>query len=256
MHNPFEVFISHIGDHNARPLDLKNTIVLGVSGAGDVALLTNVQRIPESNWMQSGTLARVSESGGAAREILENVWDADISRDGKQFALVRKPGGPQQLEYPVGTVLFKTNGYISHPRISPDGKLVAFLEHPVFGDDRGFLDVVDAGGNVKRLTGEAQAEEGVAWSGDGREIWYAATAPEVGQDRAVFAVTLAGRSRQSFHIPGQTVVWDIAADGRLLFSHETIGSAQMVASPSTEPERDVSVLGFGPLGSSLMTARP
>src|SRR6267143_1775708 len=245
---PFEVFISHIGDHNARPLDLKNTIVLGVSAAGDVALLTNVQRIPESNWMQSGTLARVSESGGAAREILENVWDADISRDGKQFALVRKPGGPQQLEYPVGTVLFKTNGYISHPRISPDGKLVAFLEHPVFGDDRGFLDVVDAGGNVKRLTGEAQAEEGVAWSGDGREIWYAASAPEVGQDRAVFAVTLAGRSRQSFHIPGQTVVWDIAADGRLLFSHETIGSAQMVASPSTEPERDVSVLGFGAFG--------
>jgi len=246
---PYEVFISRIGDRRARSLDLKGAMVVGASAAGDVLVLTNVQRSPESNWMQTGTLARVSESGGAAREILEDVWDADISRDGKQIAVVRSVGGPQQLEYPIGRALFKTDGYISHPRISPDGKFVAFLEHPVFGDDRGFLDLVDASGNVKRLTSEAQAEEGVAWSSDGREIWHAAASNETHGERAVLAVTTSGKSRIVFNVPGYSVVWDIAADGRLLLSHESISGAQMVASPTSTPERDVSVLGWATYGA-------
>ena len=246
---PYEVFSSRIGDHHARSLDLKSAMVVGVSSAGDIALLTNVRRSPESNWMQSGTLSRVSESGGAAREILEDVWDADISGDGKQFAVVRSAGGPQQLEYPIGKVLFKTNGYISHPRISPDGKRVAFLEHPVYGDDRGYLDLADAGANVKRLTVESQGEEGVTWSPDAREVWYAAAPPESGMERAVFAVTPAGKSRIVSHFPGYNVVWDIAADGRLLMSDESIDAAQIVASPGNAPERDVSALGYATYGA-------
>ena len=247
--HPYEVFSSRIGDHNARSLDLKSAIVVGVSAEGDIALLTNVRRSPDSNWMQSGTLARVSESGGAPREILEDVWDADISRDGKQFAVVRSTGGPQQLEYPIGKVLFKTNGYISHPRISPDGKLVAFLEHPVYGDDRGYLDLVDAGANFKRLTVESQGEEGVAWSPDSREVWYAAAPPDSAMERAVFAVTPGGKSRVVSQSHGYNVVWDIAADGRLLMSEDSINAAQIVASPANGPERDVSALAYATYGA-------
>jgi len=245
---PYEVFSSRVGDHHARSLDLKNAMVVGVSAVGDIALLTNVQRSLDSNWMQSGTLARVSESGGAAREILEGVWDADISRDGSQFAVVRSAGGPQRLEYPIGKILFETNGYISHPRISPDGKQVAFLEHPVYGDDRGYLDLVDASKKAKRLTGESQGEEGVAWSPDGREIWYAASAG-AGDERKVFAVSPTGKSRVVSDTPGYTIVWDITTDGRLLVTHETIGAAQMVASPASGQERDVSVLGYATYGA-------
>jgi len=251
---PFEVFSTRIGDHTAKSLDLKSAMVVGVSAAGDLALLTNVRRTPESNWMQYGTLARVSESGGAPREILEDVWDADISRDGKHFAVVRSAGGPQQLEYPIGHVLFKTNGYISHPRISPDGKSVAFLEHPVFGDDRGYLDIVDASANARRLTSEAQAEEGVAWSSDGREILHSAASPTA-QDRIVLAVAPSGKSRQVLNIPGYIAVWDVAADGRLLMSIETFTGAQMVASPANSPERDVSALGWGTYGALSADAK-
>jgi len=246
---PYEVFSSRIGDRHARSLDLKNTIVVGVSASGEIALLTNVRRSPESSFMQSGTLARVSASGGTPREILEDVWDADISRDGKQFAVVRSAGGPQQLEYPIGKVLFKTNGYVSHPRISPDGKHVAFLEHPVYGDDRGYVDIADAAGNVKRLTPEAQGEDGVTWSPDEGEVWFAATFPEMTGERAVFAVTPAGKSRVVFQIPGYSEVWDMAADGRLLLSQQTIRGAQMVASPPNTPERDVSALGWAAYGA-------
>jgi len=247
---PYEVFTTRIGGHNARSLELKNALVAGISTAGDVAVLTNVRRIRTTSWMHVGTLARAPASGGTARDIVEAVWDADISRDGKQFAVVRKPAGPQQLEYPIGKVLFKTNGYISHPRISPDGERVAFLEHPLFGDDRGYVAVAEANGGTKRLTEEASAVDGLAWSPDGHEIWYAATGSEThSQERTVHTITLDGKARKIFGVPGDVTVWDIAADGRLLFTHEIIGSAQLVASPATAPERNVTVLGHGVNGA-------
>jgi len=241
---PYEVFTARIGSHNARSLELKNALVVGISTAGDLALLTNVRRIRSTSWIHVGTLARAPANGGTPREILEAVWDADISRDGKEFAVVRKPSGPQQLEYPIGKVLFKTNGYISHLRISPDGKLVAFLEHPLFGDDRGYVAVAPADGSTKRLTAEASAVEGLAWSPDGKEIWYAATRSEAGSaERTVHAVTVDGRVRNVFGAPGDVTVWDVAPDGRLLLTHEIIGSVQWVASPANAPERNVTVLG-------------
>jgi eukaryotic-like serine/threonine-protein kinase len=244
---PYEVFTARIGDHTARSLDLHNAMVVGVSAAGDVAVLTNVRRIRSTNFMQVGTLARVPLGGGAPRELLEGVWDADISRDGKQFAVVRTPAGIHQLEYPIGKVVFKTNGYISHPRISPDGRQVAFQEHPLWGDDRGYVALVDAAGIMTRLTDQVDSEQGLVWSTDGREIWYGASGADSPR-RAVLAVTPGGTRRTIAHVPGDVAVCDIADDGRLLFSHETVGAAQFVASPGTE-ERDVSVLGFGMWGA-------
>ena len=247
---PYEVFTSRIGGHNARSLELKNALVVGLSAAGDVAVLTNVRRIRTTSWIHVGTLARAPANGGTARDILEAVWDADISSDGKQFAVVRKPVGPQQLEYPIGKVLFKTNGYISHPRISPDGKLVAFVEHPLFGDDRGYVAVAEANGSAKRLTAEASAVDGLAWSPDGREIWFAATGSDAhSPERTVHAVTLDGKARKVFGVPGDITVWDIAADGQLLFTHEIIGSAQLVASPASALEHNVTILGHAVNGA-------
>ena len=247
---PPEVFVTRIGDHHARPLDLKNAMIVGVSAAGDLAVLMGVQQIRTTNWLQVGTLARASLTGGAPREILEEVWDADISRDGRHFAVVRAPHGLQQLEYPIGKVLFKTNGYISHPRISPDGKMVAFLDHPLFGDDRGYVAVADVNGGIQRLSEEAPAVEGLAWASDGGEIWYAATAKgTLSRERMAYAVTLKGKSRKILQVPGDSCVWDLASDGRLLFSNDSVSSAQLVASPASASERNVSVLGFATYGA-------
>src|SRR5262249_37031842 len=66
---PYEVFTTRIGDRNARSLELKGAMVVGVSGAGDMAVLTDVRRVRTTKWLQVGTLARASVSGGAAREI-------------------------------------------------------------------------------------------------------------------------------------------------------------------------------------------
>ena len=247
---PYEVFSARIGDRAARPLDLKDAMVVGVADDGDLLLLTKIRRIRTTNWMQAGTLARAPASGGAAREILDDVWDADISRDGRQMAVVRTPNGPHQLEYPVGHVLYTTNGYIDHPRISPDGRTVAFFDHPVFADSRGYVAVAGVDGKTRRLTEEHAGEDGLAWSPDGREIWFGGTVKgEQTQQRMVLAVTLQGKTREVVQLPGDVTVMDIAPDGRLLLSHDEISSSLMVASPADAPERDVSVLGYASYGA-------
>jgi Tol biopolymer transport system component len=114
----------------------------------------------------------------------------------------------------------------------------------MFGDDRGYLTLVYSNGSVKRLTGDAGTEQGVAWSRDGKEIWFAAS--EVGTtsgERMVWAVTPSGKLRKIFQVPEECTVADISADGRLLFTNEKTSGAQMVASPSSGVEHDVSVLG-------------
>ncbi len=244
----YELFTARIGDYNARSLDVKNALMVGVADDGEVALLTNIRPMRTSSYMQSGTLARMSANGGAPRELLNDVWDADISRDGKDFAVVRTPGGMHQLEYPIGNVLFKTHGYISHPRISPDGSMVAFLDHPVFGDDRGFISVSDKKGNVRRLAPEAGSLEGSAWSRDGREILYSGSYVETDQRMTIYAVTPDGKHRRVvFESPSDAVITDAAADGRLLFDQQALSGTQFVSSKGGE--KDVTVLGFGLWGA-------
>ncbi len=54
------------------------------------------------------------------------------------------------------------------------------------------MSVVDAAGKKKDLTPVYATAQGLAWTPDGREIWY--TAAEGGFNRAVHAVTLAGKT--------------------------------------------------------------
>ena len=118
--------------------------VVGISRTGEMALLLGGTR--HGFWIRSGTLGHVALGGGVPREILEHVTDADISPDGKEFAVVREVGRLQRLEFPVGKLILETDGWISHPRISPDGSRVAFLEHPAYGNDAGFVSVASSGG--------------------------------------------------------------------------------------------------------------
>ena len=106
--------------------------------------------------------------------MLENVQWADWSPDGNNLAIVRDVGGRNQLEFPIGKVLYETSGWISHPRVSRKGDQVAFLDHPLPGDDAGSVKVVDLSGNVKTLATGFQTAQGLAWSADGREIWFTA----------------------------------------------------------------------------------
>ncbi len=166
-----------------------------------------------------GTLARAPLSGGAPREVLEQVQWADWAPDGTSLAVVRDMGGRNRLELPVGKPLYQTGGWIGHPRVSPKGDLIAFADHPLQGDDSGSLAVVDLQGNKKSLSTQWFTIQGLAWSPDGKEIWF--TASKSGTDRTLYATSLDGKQRIVARLPGALMLLDIAKDGRVLLVRAT-----------------------------------
>jgi len=128
--------------------------------------------------------------------------------------VVRDFGGMNRLEYPIGKPLYQTGGWIGHPRVSPKGDLIAFADHPLQGDDSGGLSVVDLNGKKKVLSEQWFTIQGVAWSHDGKEIWF--TASKSGTDRTLYATTLDGKMRTIARLPGALMLFDIAKDGRVL----------------------------------------
>ena len=107
----------------------------------------------------------------------------------------------------------------SHPRISPKGDQVAFLEHPVASDDRGAVVVVDRAGRKTTLSSGWASIEGLAWNKDGDEVLF--TAAEVGADSALYAVDLSGKRRLVEKAPGRLVLHDVSPDGTLLLERNS-----------------------------------
>src|SRR6266704_7034273 len=77
--NPLDVFEARGGKTESRSLKLENTDVLAISASNELAVLRNRQHL---GWYISrGTLARMPVDGGAARDILEDMQEADWSPD-------------------------------------------------------------------------------------------------------------------------------------------------------------------------------
>src|SRR6185295_13250598 len=180
-----------------RSLGLPSADILSVSPTGE--MLVAIDKHYTAGYESTATLARVSLSGGAPRPILEGVLDAAWSPDGKQLAVIRSINSRYQLEYPIGTVLYHGVGWISSPRVSPKQDMVAFLDHTLRGDDQGFVAVVDLHGKAKTLTSRLASVQGLEWSNDGKELWFAGTATS---GRSLNAVDLSGKQRIILTVPG------------------------------------------------------
>jgi Tol biopolymer transport system component len=144
---------------------------------------------------------------------------ADWSPDGGQLAISRAVDGVNLLEFPVGSVLARTAGWIGGIRVSPDGERVAFIEHPVRNDSRGSVKVVDPGQSPRTLTADWANAGGLAWHPSGEEVWF--TASRGGVPKSLWAVTLDGRLRPITQTAGTMTLRDIGPDGRVLLSHDT-----------------------------------
>ena len=208
---PVELYSERTAGTQAQALGV-DADVMGIADNGDMAVILKHRYL--GSWLQRGTLARLPVDGGHPRPILEDVYTADISRDGKEFAIVRGVGSKQRLEFPVGKVLFETLGWISDVRIAPDGTQVAFLEHPIIPDDQGRVVVVDLQGHNRALTRVYSSSHGLAWTPNGKEIWHSEgrEAEEIG----ILAVNLEGQSRTVLRSPINVQVQDISANNRVL----------------------------------------
>jgi DNA-binding winged helix-turn-helix (wHTH) protein/Tol biopolymer transport system component len=237
---PVEIFSTDLKIPGSRSIGIPPGALLAVSSTGEMAVLQSAKTLFMFTFI--GTLAQVPLTGGSPREIAENVVGADWSPDGKTLAIVRDMGGQQRLEYPAGHILYQTDGWISHLRISPKGDQIAFLDHLTHEDDRGVVSMVDLAGNKKVLSAGWESEEGLAWSRDGSEVWFSAT--QAGLQRRIYAVDLAGHQRLVFRAPGGVTLQDISSDGRVLMTHDEQRAGVIGMAAGATREKDLSWLDW------------
>jgi serine/threonine protein kinase len=217
-------------------LGMKDTDVAAISPAGEM-LLIQQKRVLFSN-SRVGVLARAPLTGGAPRPILRDVQDADWGPENK-IALAHYVDGHYRLEYPAGHLLYETTGYVSHVRVSPKGDLVAFADHPTFGDDGGTIGVIDSSGRKRTLSPTEVSIIGLAWAPSGKEVWFSAA--DSGIYVQLKSVDLSGHTRVVARVPGVLGVHDIAKDGRVLLRHETTRLVTVAKPPGQDRESDLSV---------------
>jgi serine/threonine protein kinase len=210
---PPEIETTTVVSPQARPTGIDDAQLLGVSRTGELAVVLH----PRFAWFDAGrgTLARTPAVGGTPRELTLNVEYADWAPDGEHLAVARYEGERSRLEYPIGTVVFESSGFISHPRVSPDGDRVAFIDHPLTLDSAGMVMVVDRAGHSEQWGGHFGDALGLAWRPDGREVLV--TASDGTQPAALRGVSKTGE-RVLYRGTAELLVNDVAPDGRVLLT--------------------------------------
>lgn len=234
--NPIELFTTRFDSTDSRPLGLQDTELLSISNNGDLAVLL---RTRNSAFGERGTLAQVSLAGGAPREVLDEVDSADWAPDGSNLAVAHSGGGRfNHLEFPVGKDIYDPQGWVSHIRFSPHGgDLLAFADHIATGDD-GRVVITDREGRRKASSRFYTTVEGLAWSADGKEVWFAASPS--GAARALYAMDLSGRERMVLHVPGALTLQDVSRDGRVLLTEDNAEYQMMAQAPGATSEKNLS----------------
>ena len=230
---PIEIFSTNPESPESKSLGLPPANLLAVSSAGELAISLGWH--PVVGWEAVGTLARVPLAGGAPREVLEGVQDADWSPDGKTLAVVYQGPARARLEYPIGTVLAESSGWLSHPRISPDGRTVAFYDHPERGDNAGRLVLV--GGDRKRI-------EGPVTGGTSSLVWSRGGDVLVPQGPSLRWISGSGRIRRLRAIGLSFIPEDMGPSGTLLARHFSWRREIIGLAPGSDKERNLTWLDW------------
>lgn len=125
-------------------------------------------------------------------------------------------------------------------RLSPDGRRLAVIDHPIVGHDTGTLLLYEGEGPPRTLGRTWTSLQGLAWPPSSDEVWV--TGSRMGTDNALFAVdTVSGRERELLSGGGRLSLHDIGPDGRVLLERST-SRMHMFFGRAGEPERDLTFL--------------
>ncbi len=229
---PLEIFSRAPGSADIQPLGLRDVRLLAVSANGELAVLLHPRWVDSS---ERGTLALVSGSGGAPREVAENVEEADWSPTG-ELAVVRAVGGKRQLEFPLGTPLFEGTSELYNPRVSPRGDYVAVWY------DQDILVLDRKGHSVKLATlVHTVGFDGLAWAPSGAEVWFS-------NGNALSASSLSGKRRLVYQGLAAITLEDISRGGTVLLRTEDL-RVELAFLPQGKRERRLSWLGENELAA-------
>jgi serine/threonine protein kinase len=239
---PVELFLADVDGSNSRSFGLKSAALKSVSRSGKIAVLFDF----ELNWSDgyNGTLAILPSAGGKPEIIADGIDDAAFAPDGNTFAVIRSVMGEQQLEYPMGKTLYKSDGWMTYPRFSPQGDKIAFFEHPI-GDTSGSVMVLDVASQKKvDLSTDWKFLKGLAWNPKGDEIWIGGGKSH--KHLSIHAVSLSGQLRMNvYDLPGMGArIEDISDDGNLLINQGTNHSTMMVVEGKSKTDAIDSQFAF------------
>jgi eukaryotic-like serine/threonine-protein kinase len=211
---PSEIFTTRIDSPESRPLGISPAGILAVSPAGEMAISLGCETTTSD--LCYGTLARVPLSGGAPREVLDDVGSADWSPDGKNLAVIHVVDGRYCLEYPIGKVVYKADASMGSLRVSPKGDLLAFVEllERDSSSSRGVVSVLDLQGHRRTLTPGFRSLASIAWTPESDGVVFAGATG--GVRTWLNLVKLSGQARSLARPPGNTRLIDISRDGRAL----------------------------------------
>ena len=242
---PVELFTTPASRAESTALPIPSADVLSVSPSGELAISLGrryVDRICHAaeRWHEALRAPHRGKSSKTCRMRTGTAMKSSLSRGASEGGI----GWNGRLD----GCFISTAGWISHPRLSPKRDLVAFLEHPLHGDDRGAVAVIDRQGATRILSDGWSSMNGLAWSSSTGEVWF--TASRSGTRRELFGVSLAGKVRSLWRGPGSAMLYDVAPDGRLLLGQESIRSIVAGLAPGERDERDLSWTDFS-LGHDL-----
>ena len=234
---PWRIYLGRPLSPDVRDLGVDGARILSISRVGDMAVLMGAQNIIRV--LGTRTLARVPMAGGARRDLEPGIVDADWVPGTETLAAVRDPGGGRQwtVEFPLGTVVHETRAAWSL-RVSPDGTRVAFFDGPNYFEQTpaSTIIVVDRSGR-KSTVARNMTGIGLAWAPRGDEIWFTAVLP--GNTPRLRATTLTGVERTVTGATDWLVLHDIAADGRVLLSRNTVRNGMSCQSKTDARENEL-----------------
>jgi eukaryotic-like serine/threonine-protein kinase len=225
---PLELFSTQLDAGGTTPLNLPGADIFSISSRGEMAVSLD------------GTLARVPLAGGGPRPMLEDVDSADWAPDGSSLAVAHRSGRGQRLEYPIGKILYETSGMLRYCRVSPGGDMVAFLDLPLLGIERGSVAVVNRTGQRTVLSADWSDLQTLAWSPDGAEVWFTGHKP--GSTGGIWAVSLSGKVRLVSQEGG--AIEDIDSRHRSLVTRNIPRGGISGLAPGERQERDLSWFDF------------
>lgn len=264
--DPPRTWVGVLDGAELRPASAAGTMLFDVSARDEV--LTGA---PPTEEKESGlVLSRASLVGTASRPLYQNVKWADLG-PGDLLVLTRHTeDSGYVVECPPGNRLVTSRDMLAMARLSPDGKYIAYQRHPVSGDDRGSIEIIDRAGKQLASSKQAWTLEGLAWTPDSKEVWFSAGYESV--SRQLFGMTLTGVERRVYSGPSSLRLLDIDARGRVLVVSGLSRSRMFGRLNGEKRERSLSWLdgsmpialsddgkailfleGYGPAGTEVQT---